>query len=123
MAEKYNEIPEFEKDFKKLLKRFYTLREDIENMKKSLLEPYFSQKILVSGVPKMEGFCGENYASYKVKSFACAALKGKGRCSGMRIILVYHKEEREITFIEIYFKGNRKNGDKERLQVFIKNLQ
>ena len=34
----YSSIPEFEKDFKKLEKRYRTLSEDFENMKKNLIE-------------------------------------------------------------------------------------
>jgi hypothetical protein len=121
----YSEISEFKRDLKKLLKRFHTLEEDVENMKKALLEPYFfqDQEIPVSGILKMESFCGEYYASYKVKSFACKALKGKGKCSGIRIILIYHKRECKITFIELYFKGDKDNECRERLQAFIKNLR
>ncbi|MBR2525251.1 hypothetical protein IKE67_02170 [bacterium] len=71
----YNKIPEFERDFKRLGKRFKTLDKDFELMKKMLLEPHF-----ISGVPvqpkalvDIEGFCGENYKSKKVRRFTCAS--------------------------------------------------
>lgn len=118
-------ISEFEKDFKKLLKKFRTLEKDFEIMKKSLLEPYFCQGIPFStkAIIDIEGFCNENYLSKKVRKVACASLKNKGGFSGLRVIFVYEKLEKKITFVEIYFKGEKENEDRTRLQSFIKTLQ
>ncbi len=52
---------------------------------------------------------------YKAKKFACKALKGKGAQSGIRIIYAYHEEEDRIEFIEIYYKGDKENEDRERV--------
>lgn len=123
----YSKIPEFEKDFKRLGKKFKTLDKDFELMKKMLLEPHF-----ISGVPvppkalvDIEGFCGEDYKSKKVRRFTCASLKGRGGNSGIRVIFVYEKSEdiHNITFIEIYFKGEKENEDRERLAKFLKELR
>jgi hypothetical protein len=38
MTINYNKIPEFDRDFKKLIKRFKTLESDFELMKKNLLQ-------------------------------------------------------------------------------------
>ena len=122
----YSKIPEFERDFKRLGKRFKTLDKDFELMKKMLLEPHF-----ISGVPvpskalvDIEGFCSEDYKSKKVRRFTCASLKGKGGNSGIRVIFVYEKTEdtHKITFVEIYFKGDQENENRERLTKFLKEL-
>lgn len=122
----YSKIPEFEKDFKRLGTKFKTLDKDFELMKKMLLEPHF-----ISGVPvppkalvDIEGFCSEDYKSKKVRRFTCASLKGRGGNSGIRVIFVYEKSEdiHNITFIEIYFKGEKENEDRERLAKFLKEL-
>lgn len=41
----YEFLPEFEKDFKALFKRFQTLDSDFERFKKFSLEPHFEQKM------------------------------------------------------------------------------
>ena len=40
---------------------------------------------------------------YRVRKFACLALKGKGNQTGIRIIYAYFKDEDRIEFVEIYF--------------------
>lgn len=121
----YDSIPEFDKDFKKLVKRFRTLEKDFDLMKRLLLEPHY-----LKGTPTpplalvdIEGFCNECYTSQKVRKFACASLKGRGGSSGLRVILVYEKEVSKITFIEIYFKGDKVNEDRDRLKNFIESIE
>ena len=67
----------------------------------------------------------EDYKSKKVRRFTCASLKGRGGNSGIRVIFVYEKAEdtHKITFIEIYFKGDQSNEDRERLAKFLKELK
>ena len=120
----YCSIPEFEKDFKKLEKRYRTLSDDFENMKKNLLEVHY-----IKGAPlppntivDIEGMCGENYKSKKVRKFACKSLRNLGNRSGIRVIFVLEPDDLKITFIEMYFKGDKENEDKNRLRDFIKQL-
>ena len=122
----YASIPEFDKDFKRLGKRFKTLDKDFELMKRMLLVPHY-----IDGLPAppkalvdIEGFCGKDYKSKKVRRFTCASLKGKGGNSGIRVIFVYEKAEdtHKITFVEIYFKGDQENENRERLTKFLKEL-
>ena len=120
----YNKIPEFEKDFKKLEKRYRTLGADFENMKKNLLEAHY-----IKGAPlppnalvDIEGMCKENYRSKKVRKFACKSLKNLGNRSGIRVIFVLEEEILKITFIEIYYKGDKEIEDKERLKRFLDTL-
>lgn len=118
----YEFLPEFEKDFKALFKRFQTLDSDFERFKKFSLEPHFEQKIETSSFVKIEGGCGTKYLSYKVRKFACRALMGKGSHSGIRIIFIWESDLRKITFVEIYFKGDKPLENKERLKRVIKEI-
>ncbi len=52
---------------------------------------------------------------YKAKKFACKALKGKGVYSGIRVIYAYHEEEDRIEFIQLYYKVDKENEDRERI--------
>ena len=106
----YFSTPEFEKDFK--------------NMKKSLLEPHYLKgtSLPVNALVDIKGYCGEKYKSQKVRKFACRSLKNLGNRSGIRVIFVIEFMENKnlkITFIEIYYKGDKANEDRSRLSDFI----
>jgi mRNA-degrading endonuclease RelE of RelBE toxin-antitoxin system len=120
----YETIPEFASDFKKLSKRFKTLKDDFEMLKRVHIEPFHDPaiKLCMHDPVKMEGFCRKNAHSYKVRKFACKALKGRGSNSGLRVIYVYQPELNRITFIEIYFKGDQENENKERLKMFLSRI-
>jgi len=105
-------LPEFDKDLKKLLKKFRTLEEDLEVLKKFLSStshpsPPHTEQISDLGI--------EEPKIIKVISFACKALKGKGRRSGIRVIYAYFSDAQRIEFTEIYFKGNKALEDRERI--------
>jgi mRNA-degrading endonuclease RelE of RelBE toxin-antitoxin system len=101
---KYRTSPEFDKDLKRLLKSYTSLREDLEIMSKFLLEVYFENGVQVplNALVKIEGFCKGDILSYKIRKFACTSLKSKGCMSGIRVIIVYYKNKNEILFVEIY---------------------
>lgn len=52
---------------------------------------------------------------YKVKSFRCASLKGKGSRSGIRLIYAFIEDACSVVFIEIYHKNRKENEDKARI--------
>ena len=121
---KYSSIPEFEKDFKKLEKRYRTLSDDFENMKKNLLEVHYvkGSPLPPNTIVDIEGLCGETYKSKKVRKFACKSLKNLGNRSGIRVIFVLEPDDIKITFIEIYHKSDHDIENKERLKNFIKTM-
>lgn len=116
----YGETPEFQKDFKKLLKKFKSLEKDFELAKIAAIELYHIQKINNLSVFPMQGFCTEEIQVCKIKKFACRALKGRGAKSGIRIIYAFHVINLKIDFIEIYFKGEKENEDSERIKDYLK---
>jgi len=108
-------LPEFEKDFKRLLKKFRTLEEDLKVFVEKQLNLYHKLKIDNKGVFAIPNL-GISYPKiYKAKKFACRSLKGKGAASGMRVIYAYYEEEDIIEFIEIYYKGDKANEDRARI--------
>lgn len=107
----FEELSEYKKDLKKLLKKYHSLNNDIKTVKKVLKvfpneRPPFSYQI--------EGL-GINTCVIKVKKIACKALKGKGVRSGMRLIYAHFEKERRIVFIELYYKENKENEDRNRI--------
>ena len=114
----FNEIrrlPEFDKDMKKLLKKFRSLEEDLDVFIKTELLLYHKLKKDNKGVFLIPGLGIENPKIYKAKKFACRSLKGRGVQSGIRVIYGYFEEEDRIELIEIYFKGDKENEDEDRI--------
>jgi hypothetical protein len=118
----YDETPEFQRDFRKLLKRFNSLEGDFELAKSAAVELYHIQKINNSSIFPISGFCTEEIQVCKIKKFACKSLKGKGSKSGIRIIYAYHYKTIKVNFIEIYYKGDQKNEDRERIKEYLKSF-
>jgi len=111
---KINHLPEFDKDLKKLAKRFRTIEEDLQILIDHGLVAFHKFKIDNGGIVEIEGL-GISYPKiFKVKKFACRALKGTGANSGLRLIYAYYADKDEIDLIEIYFKGDKENENRER---------
>jgi len=108
-------LKEFEREFQALLKKFKTLEEDMETFINVQLDLYHKQKIDNSGVFRITNLNIDNPKIYKAKKFACKSLRGTGIKSGIRIIYAYYEEEDIIEFIEIYYKGDKANEDRERI--------
>ncbi|MDX2245852.1 MAG: hypothetical protein SF052_03690 [Bacteroidia bacterium] len=107
----FEDLPEFRKDLKHLLKKYRTLEEDLVVVKKDLNDepgenPPFSFRI--SGL-------GTETCVIKVKKIACKAIKGKGVNSGLRLIYAWFPAEQRIVFIEIYHKSEKELEDRERI--------
>jgi len=116
----YNETNLFQKDLKHLLKKFPTLKDDIEIAKKNAIELYHINKIDNQSVFPIQGFCTSKIKVYKLKKFACKALKGRGSKSGIRIIYAFHLETSKVVFIQLYFKGEQLNEDKDRIKEYLR---
>ena len=107
----FDELSEFKKDLKNLLKKYRTLNDDLDVVKRVLEilpdeRPPFSFRIDNLGIET---------CIIKVKKIACKALKGRGVNSGLRLIYAHFPDEQKITFIELYHKNEKENEDKTRI--------
>ena len=107
----FESLPEYDKDLKKLLKKYRTLTSDIDDVKKVLsvrpdAQPPFSFRI--------EGL-GIQSCVIKVKKIASDSFKGRGRNSGFRLIYAYFKEQEKIVLVELYHKNDKENEDRQRI--------
>jgi hypothetical protein len=116
----YEETPEFGRDFKKLQKRFKSLGEDIAVVKKAVIELYHLQNIDNRAVFPIPQFCCDTVRLFKIKKFACKALKGRGVQSGIRVIYAYFPGAERVVFLEIYFKQDQEDMDLRRARGFLK---
>ena len=118
MTKIFNDIrklTEFEKDFKKLARKFRTLDEDLKTFIANQLKLTHKLNIDNKGVLRMSDLRIEYPKIYKARKFPCRALKGKGAASGIRIIYAYYENEDIIEFVEIYYKGEKENENRERI--------
>lgn len=118
----FERLPEFEKELSKLSKKYRSLQADLERLEKVLL-------LNPAGV-------GANFVLLHnakhikiVKTrLACASLKDRS----IRVIYAYHTapdgggNDRELQsvatflYIEIYFKGQKQNEDRDRIEVYLR---
>ena len=120
MEIKYLESELFKKDFKKLLKRFRTLEEDLNTAKKAAIELFHLANIDNQSIVQISGFNHPEIKIYKLRKFACKALKGRGAQSGIRIIYAFNESKSTVEFIEIYFKADQENEDKKRIEEWVR---
>ena len=118
----YNTIDLFQKDLKRLLKKYRTLEKDLETTKRDAIELYHLKRIDNQSVFPIQGFCTEVIQICKIKKFACKSLKERGSKSGIRVIYAFHCRSCKVDFIELYFKGDKKNEDRERIKEYLKNF-
>jgi mRNA-degrading endonuclease RelE of RelBE toxin-antitoxin system len=114
----FNEVkslPEFDKDLKILNKKFKTLKDDLDIFTEKQLRLFHKLGIDNKGIVQISNIGIEYPKIYKARKFACRALKGKGSASGIRVIYAYFEDEDCVEFIEIYYKGDKANEERERI--------
>lgn len=107
----FDELPEFKKDLKVLLKKYRTLHDDLAEVKTILkkkpgVRPPFSFQLDDLGIES---------CVIKVKKIACRSLKGRGVNSGLRLIYAHYSKEEKIVFVELYHKNEKEQEDRERI--------
>ena len=109
----FKQLPEFEKELKKLSKKYSSLFEDLEKFEKILL-------LQPIGIGK--NFIVLHY-SEKIKlvkaRLACRSLRDRS----MRIIYAYCDDTVTFVYIEIYFKGDKENEDQERINKYLEDFK
>jgi len=109
----FSRLPEFERELKKLSKKYPSLVTDVEDIKPVLLE-------CPTGI-------GKNFTIIKIKENV-KVVKVRMHCESLRsrdirLIYSYCSDKIEFMYIEIYFKGDKDNEDRERISKYLKNLQ
>ena len=108
-------LPEFDRDLKRLRKRFSTIDEDLKLLLK--IQILFHQgRFDNQGTVRIPGVGSEHVRIYKVRKFACKSLKGKASRTGLRLIYGYYPRKNRIELIEIYYKQDKELEDRERIR-------
>ena len=112
----FDELDEFKRDLKKLLKKYRSLDDDLEVVKKVLKVVPKERPPFSFGIDGL----GIETCVIKVKKIACKSLKGRGVNSGLRLIYAHFEAEQRIVFIELYHKSNKENEERERILINFK---
>jgi len=108
---RFNGLPEFEKEFKRLFKKYRTLNDDLEKFKKVLVS-------VPTGIGKNFIVFHSSPTLKLVKAhLACRALRNNHL---LRVIYSYFEQEQRIEFVELYFKGDKENENYERIKKYLK---
>jgi mRNA-degrading endonuclease RelE of RelBE toxin-antitoxin system len=111
----FQETLEFSRELKKLSKKYRTLEKDFLQLKKL----YLTEAPRGNGTKHWNLLHKNDYLEiYKVRMH-CDATRGRF----FRIIYAYHLKTQTvelIEFIELYFKGNKANEDRNRIDDYVK---
>jgi len=109
----FNKLPEFQKEFKRLGKKYKSLSDDLQEFCNVVSAVPLGNSKHFKVITQTELFC-----VLKARLF-CRYLKG----TSLRIVYSYFEREQRIEFIELYFKGDKENEDRERIKEYLKNNQ
>ena len=113
MTTNFNELRSFSNEFKRLKKKYRSLSDDLEEFKRVI-------EVFPLGTGKHFDIITRNEKCVVIKArLFCRYLKG----SSLRIIYSYREIDALIDFIEIYFKGEKENEDRERINEYLKDLR
>lgn len=113
---KVNRRPEFDRDLKQLLKRYRSLEDDLTVFINTQLVLLHKQKIDNRGIVLINNLGIKEPKIFKAVKFACKSIHGRGAASGIRLTYAYFEETDHIEFIQIYFKADDENEDRERIK-------
>ena len=109
---KFQQSPEFEKELKKLSRKYPSLVNDVEDIKQILANT-------PTGI-------GKNFtiirAIRNVKIVKARLHCESLRARTVRMIYAYHTDRIEFRYLELYFKGNKENEDRGRVTRYLKNV-
>ena len=113
----FESAPEFDRDLKRLSRKFRSLPEDIKNLKTALKVAHFTAGISsesmgffpISHPDVPEGF-------FIAKKFACKSIKGSGSRSGFRVVYHLQGEIFKICLLELFHKRDKEVEDFQRIK-------
>jgi mRNA-degrading endonuclease RelE of RelBE toxin-antitoxin system len=108
----FDQLPEFQKELKRLGAKYPSLYSDLKRFE-VILETY------PTGIGKNFNIIHYSDSVKVVKArLACKSLKGRT----MRVIYAYHNNIFTFVYIEIYFKGDKENENRERIEQHLKTI-
>ena len=120
----FEQTPEFEKDLKRLSKKWRSLPQDIKSAERDILPLYVEQEG-VEIIRLREAFFGGYKAAVLMTTDAVEVVKMRLDCESLgtnsktRLIFVAVKTEGTIRFVELYAKNEKTREDPSRYRKYI----
>ena len=109
MTMRFDELTEFWKEYKRFARKYKSLPNDLEEFRKVV-------SVIPLGNGKHFHVIRRTEVLHIVKArLFCRYLKG----SSLRIIYAYSEEEQRIEFIELYYKAEKENEDRGRIDEYL----
>ncbi len=113
MTMTFEELLEFQKERKRLARKYRSLAQDLEEFRNIV-------SVIPLGNQKHFAVIAKNDYLHIVKArLFCRYLKG----SSLRIIYSFWEDKQRIEFIELYFKGDKANEDRQRVKEYLTKHQ
>ncbi len=113
MMMKFDELPGFQKDCKRLGKKYISLSDDLQEFRNVVT-------VVSLGNSKHFNVIFQTEILYIVKArLFCRYLKG----SSLRVVYAFFEQKQRIEFIEVYFKGDRGNENQDRIKKYLSSYQ
>ncbi len=113
MMMNFDEIPEFQKDYKRLAKKYLSLSDDLQEFRNVVT-------VVPLGNSKHFNVIAQTEILYIIKArLFCRYLKG----SSLRVVYAYFEQRQRIEFIEVYFKGDKGNEGYDRIKKYLSSYQ
>ena len=110
MMMKFDELPEFNRECKRLEKKYKSLPGDLQQFQGVVSAIPLGNSKHFNIITRTETLC-----IIKARLF-CRYLKG----DSLRIVYTYFEQEQRIEFIEVYCKGNKEREDRGRIEKYLK---
>ena len=120
----FEQTPEFQKDLKRLTKKWRSLPRDIESVERDILPLYVEQKG-VDMIRLREAFFGGYKAEVLLTTADSEVVKMRLDCESLgtnsktRLIFVAVKTEGAIRFVELYAKNEKTREDPARYRKYM----
>lgn len=110
---RFEDTPRFQKEFKRLAKKYRSLDKDLELLKRLLAT-------FPKGFGNQMPILRQEDDIFIIKArLACESLRG----SFLRVIYAYHESLITIFFIELYYKGEKEAEDQRRIEEFLRSYR
>jgi len=120
----FSQAPEFQKDVKRLAKKWRSIPDDVEAAKQYILPLYIEMAPDVIVEEYRRGFSAGKTAAILHTRDGAEVVKMRldvadlGRNDKIRIVFVAVKMQRTITFIELYAKNEKSREDSNRIRKY-----
>lgn len=108
---RFNRLPEFEKELKRLANKYRSLPDDLSRLEKVLTQS-------PTGIGTNFTIIHRKVDITIVKTrLACRSLKNRS----LRLIYAYHQGAMTFMYLELYYKGEKESEDRGRIKEYLKN--